>query len=180
MTLDHNSTIVGWIPDPDNDTAAKLYNTDWDDVTLDIARYRISHGRSSTIGPTKRIVIVGGAVKVDPGPVPQRLTATPKAAGTIRLDWIAGAITDNAAEPDDYTVYTIASTGAETLLATITHNTHRLQHNFTTEALTEAPTTFEVRAHREVSAVDYESEGLQVTGLPDSTIPIAAAGPTIT
>ena len=180
MTLDYNDTIVGWIPDPDNDTTTLLYNTGWDDVTLDIARYRISYGRASEIGPTKRIVIESGSVVVDPGPVPQRLTATPAAGGTVRLDWIAGELSDNCATPTGYKVYTIATDGSESLVATVSHNTHRLQHTATTEALAEVLTTFEVRAYRTVSEVDYYSEGVQTTGKPDNTGPIAADAPTIT
>lgn len=179
MALDYNDPIAGWIPDPDNDATATLYNTGWDDVTLDLARYRISHGRASRIGPTKRIVIAAGSVVVDPGPVPQRLTATPAAAGTVRLDWIAGELSDNTATPTGYKVYTIASDASETLVATVSHNARRLQHTATTAALTEVLTTFEVRAYRTVVATDYFSEGVQTTAKPDATGPIAAAAPTI-
>jgi len=176
MTLDYNDPIVGWIPYPDTDTTAKIYQPDWDDVTVDLARYRIAYGRSSTIGPTKRVIISGGSVATDPGPVVERLTASQRPGGTIRLDWIAGAISDNVATPDNYKVYTIAKNGDETLLTTVTHNNRSLKHNFTTEALSAVLTTFEVRAQKDGA----ESVGIQVQALPDDTDPAAAEAPTIT
>jgi len=178
--VDYHSPIVGWIPDPDNDTEAKLYNTGWDNVTLDLARYRISHGRASEIGPVKRITIESGSVVVDPGPVPQRLSVIPMAGGTMRLDWIAGELSDNCATPDGYKVYLIDDDGNETLLDTVAHNNHRLQHSTTTESLSDGLKTFEVRAYRIVSETTYESEGIQATGRSDNVGPIAAEAPTIT
>ncbi len=180
MTLNYDDTIYGYIPDPDNDATATIYNADWATGTIevDLARYRISHGRASAIGPTKRVKIVSGTVYVDPGPVPISLIASAAVGGTMRLDWQIGD-TINHAVPDDYKIYTVID-GVEALVATVTHSKHRSKHRYTTVATYTESTTFRIKAHRLVSAVDYYSDSLDAVGIPDYTGPNAIDAPVIT
>ena len=181
MTVDYTDSIVGWAPDPDNQATANIFSQALDSKTTQYARYRISHGRASPIGPIC-VVVVDGAGDLDysAGNEPTSLAASPRAGGKFLLNWKYNQ-NGQPALPTGFKIYKSDGVGGWDLKGTVPYTRGGVSFAWLSGDNThDAEETYKVRTYRTVSAVDYLTDGITVTQTADAEGPPAITALTAT